>query len=155
MIALPLWTKSRAAVSLSFILWVAFGCNSGISNATAGSGQFNVTANIVAANNPTLPTSVNNPTLPTSVFCRTSPALAFGALVTVVCATGVVVDVTAASQRIPWVPIQDGTYRFVLPQSYSDGLPSFFDSYAKTGTEGHWSFIQLADRDYYQFLVRW
>ena len=115
-------------------------------HATQVNGQFNVTVTLLSA---------TNPALPNAVFCRTSPALAFGALVTVVCATGEVVDITAPPRGIPWAPVHGGAYRFILPGSYATGLPDFYDGSAWPGTVATWRMIRLADRDYYELLVGW
>ncbi len=109
-------------------------------------GQFNVTVTLLSA---------TSPALPETAFCRTSAVLAFGALVTVVCATGEVVDITAPARGIPWAPAHGGAYRFILPGSYAAGLPDFYDGYTWPGTVATWRMIRLADRDYYELLVGW
>lgn len=110
------------------------------------SGQFNVTVTLLSG---------TNPALPKTAFCRISPALAFGALVTVVCATGEVVDITVSARGIPGAPVRGGAYRFILPGSYAAGLPDFYDGYTGPGTVATWRMIQLADRDYYELLMGW
>ena len=116
-------------------------------------GQFNITINLLAA--PLR--STTSPTLEAkdAAFCRTSPARAFGAMVTVVCATGEVVDITASARGIPGVPVHGGTYRFILPGSYAGGLPDLYEGYAGFGTVTTWRIVQLADRDYYELLMGW
>ncbi len=104
-------------------------------------GQFIVTVNLVEGTN--------------AAFCRTKPALAFGAVVTVVCATGELVDINAPPRDTRFAPVHGGAYRFVLPGSYAGGLPRFYDGYTGYGTAASWRVIQLADRDYYELLVGW
>ena len=110
------------------------------------SEQFKVTVTLLPA---------GGSALPKSAFCRTTPALAFGALVTVVCATGEVVEITAPSRGFQWSPVHGGAYRFILPSSYAAELPYFYDGFAGYGTVARWRMIQLADRDYYELLVAW
>ena len=114
-------------------------------------GQFNVTVTLLSASL----RSSSTPALESATFCRTSPALAFGALVTVVCATGEVVDITASARGISGAPVHGGIYRFMLPGSYSAGLPDFYDGSTGPGTVASWRIVQLADRDYYELLMGW
>ena len=109
-------------------------------------GTFKVTVKLVP---------VNTPSLPKSAFCRTTPVLGFGAVVTVVCATGEVVDISNPSQGASFVPTHGGAFRFMLPGSYAAGLPYVYDGYTGHGTAASWRVIQLADRDYYELLVGW
>ena len=128
------------AATVALLAWSA--------HADQVSGEFNVKVTVTLS-------SPTDPTLPKSAFCRTSPALAFGALVTVVCATGEVVDITAPALGIPWAPLHGGAYRFILPGSYAAGLPDLFDGYTGYGTAASWRVIRLTDRDYYELLVGW
>ena len=114
--------------------------------AATSSGQFAVTATFV---------SVVNPILPKSAFCQTTPALAFGALVTVVCATGEVVNIEAPAGAIPGVPIHGGAYRLVLSPTFAPGLPNFYDSFSGYGMASSWQVIQVGDRSYYELLMGW
>lgn len=115
-------------------------------HATQASGPFNVTVTLLPA---------NNPALPKSAFCSTTSALAFGALVTVICATGAVVEISAPSSGAQIAPVHGGAYRFVLPGSYAAGLPGVYDGFTGFGTAASWRVIQLSDRDYYELLVGW
>ena len=140
-----------AEISRTRILgyWVAAAllCGTAASVGAASSGgQFTVTANFISA---------GNPTLPKSAFCQTTPALAFGALVTVVCATGEVVNIDAPAGSIPGVPIHGGAYRVVLSRTFSPGLPNFYDSFSGYGMASSWRVIQVGDRSYYELLMGW
>ncbi len=90
---------------------------------------------------------------PTSIFCRTSPALAFGAVLTVVCSTGEVVDVSANPKAIPFAPIHGITYRYVTHGSA--GFINTEDEFSSLGTVTTWRMIDLVDRDYLEILVGW
>lgn len=115
-------------------------------NAAQLNGQFNVTVNLQSA---------NSPTLPQSVFCRTSPGgLAFGAIVTVVCSTGTVVDISPSSTGMPWAPMHGGAYRYILPGRAVD-LPGTIDSYVGAGTTTSWRVIKLSNLDYLELMVGW
>lgn len=114
-------------------------------------GQFAVTVTLLS---PTV-RSAGAPRPENTAFCRTSPALAFGALVTVVCATGEVVDIAASGSGFAGAPVHGGTYRFMLPGSYARGLPDLYDGNTGYGTAATWRIVQLADRDYYELLMGW
>jgi hypothetical protein len=114
--------------------------------AATNSSQFAVTATFISA---------DNPIQPESAFCQTAPSLAFGALVTVVCTTGEVVNLTAPVGDVPGVPLRGGSYRFILPNSFSFGFPDFYTGSFGHGVASSWRVIQVADRNYYEFLLRW
>ena len=137
---------SRPSILCQWIA-VAFLCGLAASvNATTNSSQFAVTATFI---------STDNPTLPKSAFCQTTPALAFGALVTVVCATGEVVNIEAPAGAITGVPIHGGAYRVVLSRTFAPGLPNFYDSFSGYGMASSWRVIQVGDRSYYELLLGW
>ena len=129
---------------------LALGINLGLppdlSLAAQGSGMFSVSATLVAS--ATLPP-------PKSFFCHTTPALAFGALVTVVCATGEIVSITAPDSKIPGMPIHGGAYRFILSNTFAPGLPEIYNGSVGYGMYSSWRVIQVADRDYYELLLGW
>lgn len=114
--------------------------------AATNSSQFAVTATFISA---------DNPIQPKSAFCQTAPALAFGALVTVVCTTGEVVNLTAPAGNVPGVPLRGGSYRFILPSSFSFVLPDFYTGSSGQGVASSWRVIQVADWNYYEFLLGW
>ncbi len=106
-------------------------------------GHFNVTVNLQNRVSPA----------PTSIFCRSSPALAFGAVLTVVCSTGAVVDVSANPNAIPYAPLNGNSYRYIMHDTagYIDSI----DDFSSLGTVTTWRMIDLADRDYLEVLVGW
>ena len=148
---LPTTGIGRRSLPIQWLVAAVLGGPAALVSAATSSSQFNVTATPVSA---TL-RSTTDATVGNTAFCRTSPALAFGALVTVVCATGEVVDITAVATGIPGAPMHGGTYRFVLPGSYAGGLPDFYDGYTGFGTVSTWRIVQLADRNYYELLLGW
>ena len=141
--SLPLTLMRKAMAAGCLTLGVLLGCFAVSANAAQGSGQFYVTATLLTA-----------ATAPSSVFCRSSSALAFSAIVTVVCATGEVVDITAPARGIPWAP--GGAYHYIMQGSYAgSGVPDAFDGFVGPGTAASWRIIQLVDRDYLELLVGW
>ena len=135
--------------SVSIFATLSLGLNLGLlpnRSFAAGSGGFNVTATLVAS---------RNPAFPGSAFCQTTPALAFGALVTVVCATGEVVNITTPVGLIPGIPIHGGAYRVILARTFAPGLPDFYDSFSGYGMASSWRVIQVGDRSYYELLMGW
>jgi len=122
--------------------------------AGAGSGQFNVNINL--HNNGSSGTSNGTSN---SAFCRIGPGpRTFGAIVTIVCSTGVVVDIEAPRTAVPWAPIHGGAYRF--NHLSEDELPGTrylggVDSYTGVGTITSWRLVNLPDRDYLEMLVGW
>ena len=141
----------RFAAVLAAVLAATVALLAVSAHAAQVSGKFNVTVTLLSA---TL-RSTTGGSLGNTAFCSISPSLAFGALVTVVCATGEVVDITAPARGTSGAPVHGGAYRFTLPGSYAGGLPDFYDGYTGPGTIASWRMIQLADRDYYELLVGW
>ena len=138
-------TFSRASVVGQWVA-AALLCGSAASVSSATSSQFAVTATFVSA---------DNPSRPKSAFCQTTPALAFGALVTVVCATGEVVNIEAPVGAISGVPIHGGAYRLILSRTFAPGLPNFYDGFSSYGMASSWRVIQVGDRSYYELLMGW
>jgi hypothetical protein len=107
-------------------------------------GQFNVTVNLISSANPP---PIN------AAFCRANEATAFGALVTVVCSTGEVVDVSAPANSASRAPTHGGAYRYILRRPGELPLP--VDSFSELGTVATWRVIQQADRNYLELMVGW
>lgn len=80
---------------------------------------------------------------------------AFGAMVTVVCATGVVVEIWPPDSRSSWAPTHGGSYRFLPPVSLAGVMSGSLDMNTGLGTVTSWRVIKLADRDYLEMTVRW
>ena len=136
--------------SVSVFATLSLGLNLGLlpdrSFAAGGGGGFNVTATLVAS---------GNLALPGSAFCQTTPALAFGALVTVVCATGEMISIAPPASIVPGTPIHGGAYRIILAGTFAPGLPNFYDNFSGYGMASSWRVIQVGDRSYYELLMGW
>lgn len=112
--------------------------------ASSVGGEFNVTVNLV--------TSANQ-RLSNAAFCRASEPSAFGALVTVVCSTGEVVNVSAPANSVSRTATIGGAYRYILRRAGE--LPFPLDSFSELGTIATWRVIQQADRNYLELTVGW
>jgi hypothetical protein len=151
--------KSRLAslvcVIRSYMLITLLGLLAVPAQAAQVSSPFAVTVNLLQAGNLN-PLSASDPTLQKTVFCRSSPALAFGAIVTVVCSTGAVVDIAPPANNIPRTPVHSGgsANRYIM-QGSGGGLPGIVDSYIGPGTTSSWRMVQLTDRDDLELLVGW
>ncbi|MGZ5648833.1 MAG: hypothetical protein ACXWG8_00750 [Usitatibacter sp.] len=80
---------------------------------------------------------------------------AFGAMVTVVCATGVVVEIWPPESRPSWVPTHGGSYRFLPPVSLAGVMSDNLDMNTGLGTVTSWRVIKMADHDFLEMTVRW
>jgi hypothetical protein len=93
-----------------------------------------------------------------SAYCTTTNGQgSFGAKVTVVCATGSLVDLTTPPQAsgAPRVPTHGGAYRYVTQMSRAgDGYGSI-DVFSMTGTVTSWRTVNLQDRSYTEMTVSW
>ena len=92
-------------------------------------------------------------------FCsRHSDPSTFGAIVNIVCATGVVVSLEAPKNAVAWTPIHGGAYRFtrVSPDEiWGVQYVQTALSYTGVGTVTSWRMVSLADREYLELLVDW
>ena len=107
-------------------------------------GQFNVTVNLISSANPP---PIN------AAFCRASEPSTFGAVVTVVCSTGEVVNLSAPANNVSRAPTHGGAYRYILRRPGELPLP--VDSFSELGTVATWRVIQQADRNYLELMVGW
>ena len=90
-----------------------------------------------------------------SAFCRSSTGRTnFGATVTVVCATGAVVDITAIGNGMPWKPTHGGAYRFITQLSTAADYRDTINNQG-VGTVTSWRTVNLQDRDYLELLIGW
>jgi hypothetical protein len=78
---------------------------------------------------------------------------AFGATVTVVCATGAVTGLEATGTST-WRPIHGGAYRFLTHIS-KDQLSGTIDSYAGVGTSTAFRVVGQPGREYVEMTVGW
>lgn len=88
-------------------------------------------------------------------LCRSDTgAGAYGATVTVVCATGTVTGIEAVGRGMPWVPTHGGAYRYLTRVS-SDDLSGTVDSYTGSGTSTAFRIVSVAGREYVEMTVGW
>ena len=89
-------------------------------------------------------------------LCRnTAGADAFGAHVTVVCATGALVDISPGRGGAPWVPMHGGAYRYVTQVFWNGDWIDNVDDRTGMGTTTSWRIVNLANRDYLELTVGW
>lgn len=113
--------------------------------AAQSSSQFRVTANLQ-----------DKATAPTSVFCRTdSMPGSFGATVTVVCATGIVVDISPPHSGVPWAGTHGGAYRYATQVNWAGQVVGTVDIYSGLGTITSWRVVNLVDRVYVEMTLNW
>jgi hypothetical protein len=154
MIDLPRTINQASAAKFCILaatlgLSVALGLLAPTANAAQLSRPFNVTVNLQTV--PPVPGSGSD-----SAFCRSTNAPgSFGATVTVVCATGAVVDIAPGRTGMPWSPMHGGAYRYLF-QASLDGRPlGMVDSYVGVGTVTSWRVVNLMDWQYLEMLVNW
>jgi hypothetical protein len=104
----------------------------------------------------TLERDTRGPSSSNDGLCRVSnmPG-AFGAVVTVVCATGVVVEIWSPNSRSSWLPVPGSSYRFLPPVSLAGVMSGSLDMNTGLGTVTSWRVIKLADHDLLEMTVRW
>jgi hypothetical protein len=98
------------------------------------------------------------PSTATSAYCTTTNGQgSFGANVTVVCATGSLVDLTPPPKAsgTPRVPTHGGAYRYVTQMSRAGDGYGPYDVYSVTGTVTTWRTVNLQDRSYTEMTVSW
>lgn len=94
---------------------------------------------------------------PESAFCRSSNAPgSFGATITVVCATGAVVDIAPRNTGgMPWSPMHGGAYRYLFSSNAAGYKLDSIDDYAGVGSIASWRVIDLSSWKYLEMLVNW
>ena len=115
-----------------------------------GTGQFPVAINLQGAPAPVA--------APASILCRSNAMVGtFGSSVTVVCTTGVaaLAAVSPGTGKLPWTPMPDNTYRFMLSSYANGGQYHAVDDYFGAGTVATWRMIKLNDRDYLEMMLHW
>jgi hypothetical protein len=91
-----------------------------------------------------------------SVFCRVANAPGSqGALVTLVCSTGVPVALAPGLMGQPLSPMHGGAHLFVTRLSAAGELPVMLDAYTGAGTVTGWRNVQLNDWPYLELTVGW
>lgn len=125
--------------------WSAF------AGATQASQGFNVTVTLQPSTDTPLATSQ-----PQSAFCKTSnDAGAPGATYTVVCATGVLLDITSERAVQAQSPAHGSAYRYVLQANHSNSQLGLMNSYAGAGTSASWRRVDINELDYLELLIYW
>jgi hypothetical protein len=141
---------NRERFSLRLLLATVLFCLVSVADAVPGSGQFQVTATLVVA---------NAPAATQTGFCTYGPGRStFGAVVTVVCGTGVVADIGAPKTAAPWPALHGGAYRYAhVAENELPGtrLVDGVDSYTGPGTITSWRMVSLADRNYLEVQIGW
>lgn len=116
---------------------------SAVAQADQASATFNVTVKQVTGT-------------PASAFCRRSNAAgSFGATVTVVCATGSVVNLSPPQAGTSWAPAHGGAYRFVTLLSGTGKFLGTLDTYTGAGTVTAWQIVSRDERDYLELTIGW
>jgi len=91
-----------------------------------------------------------------SAFCRVrNMPGSYGAVVTVVCSTGTVVEIGPPAEHASWLPIHGGSYRFLPPVSLAGVMSPGSDMDTGLGTVTSWRVFKVADRDFLEMTVRW
>lgn len=141
----------RRTVALAAGLFLLLGGASLPGNAGEAGASFNVHVVIGKSDEITVPPP------PAGDFCRSSNVPgAFGAEVTVVCSTGVVVDVSPSGRAGRQVtPVPGGAYRYLLPYPWAGVMGDPSDLHTGLGTVTSWRVVHLVDRDYLEMMVRW
>ena len=123
--------------------------------------QFNVSVTLIPA--PVQPTPVTPgqpvivpPGIPVSAFCtKNNIPSAHGAIVTVVCSTGAVVDIEPGRSGQPLTPMHGGAYRYVTHVSPTGALLDTVDAFGGAGTTTAWRVVHLTGRDYLEMTLGW
>ena len=127
--------------------------------AAQATGQFVVSVKFIPAVvqtppvTPSVPVITQPPGLPVSAFCtKNNIPSAHGAIVTVVCSTGAVVDVDSGH---PYSPMLGGSYRYVTHVALNGTLADTVDAFGGAGTTTAWRLVKSSYRDYLEMTLGW
>lgn len=150
-------TQAVALTLATFIGVLSLPCS-----AAQMAAQLTVAVNFIpaAAQVPTPVTPIGPvivpPSVPLSAFCtKNNLPTAHGAVVTVVCSTGVVVGIEPGQSGQPLTPMHGGAYRYVTHVSPNGALLDTVDAFAGAGTTTAWRVVHLTDRDYLEMTLGW
>lgn len=126
------------------------------------SSQFNVTVKLIpAVVTPPAPPKpagppIIPPGLPISAFCtKNNIPSAHGAIVTIVCTTGAVVDIEPGNNTSVSTPAHGGSYRYVTHVTPTGDLRDTVDPFGGAGTTTAWRVVRLSERDYLEMTLGW
>ena len=132
------------------------------STAAQVNALFNVSVTLIPAPVTTPPVVVPGapiitpPGLPVSAFCtKNNLPNAHGAVVTVVCSTGAVVDINPGLNAHSQTPIHGGAYRYVTNVTHTGMQTVAENSFLGAGTTTAWRVVRLAERDYLELTLGW
>jgi hypothetical protein len=133
--------RTAGALALAALLWMG----AGAACAGQANAPFSVSVSLQKAG-----------AFPDSAFCRMDnlPG-AFGATITVVCSTGVVVDVSPSRPGPPLAPMHGGAYRYLTQVSAAGQILGTVDIYSGLGTITSWRVVRLVDREYVEMTLNW
>ncbi len=125
-------------------------------------GQFVVSVKFIPAVvqtppvTPSVPVITQPPGLPISAFCtKNNLPNAHGAIVTVVCSTGAVVDINPGPNAHSQTPIHGGAYRYVTNVTHTGMQTVAENSFLGAGTTTAWRVVHLTGRDYLEMTLGW
>lgn len=138
------WTLPSTAASIS---------------APSVNALFNVSVTLIPAPvQATVPATPVAPVVvpPISAFCiKGNLPSAHGAVVTVVCSTGVVVGIEPGKSGQPLTPMHGGAYRYVTHVTPNGALWDTVDAFSGAGTTTAWRVVHLTGRDYLEMTLGW
>lgn len=157
-----LFTRSvRVAQAVTLTLAAFLGVCSMPCAAGQLSSQFNISVTLIPAPVQVPPvrpvgSTIVPPGIPLSAFCtKDNLPTAHGAVVTVVCSTGVVVDVEPGRSGQPFTPVHGGVYRYATQVSPTGALWGTVDAFGGAGTTTTWRVVHLTGRDYLEMTLGW
>jgi hypothetical protein len=96
------------------------------------------------------------PGLPISAFCvKNNIPSAHGAVLTVVCSTGAVVEIESGNDSRHHAYMHGGAYRYVTHVTPTGALLETVDAFSGSGTTTAWRVVHLSDRDYFEMTLGW
>lgn len=144
---IPKRWATQAVLLASGILMGAWALPSAGGQSPSASSSFTVSVKYTPAP-PNVPPAAPIPPvilssgLPVSVFCtHNNIPSAHGALVTVVCSTGAVVDIEPGNSGQPHAPMHGGSFRYVTHVAPNGGLTDTQDDAAGAGTYTSWRVV--------------